>query len=166
MEKISALPAFCAENSLVTGEFPTQRPVKRSFDVFFDLRQRQQLNKQRRRRWFEKHRFHKNVIVLSQNRRMWLNILIYLLITFSHHFDWDKDHTHSQYGAFYPKVIPMAKWNMICWGKMAILWVKMEQIYGAKWHILTNACASNLLGGLWWRQFDMFSAKRVRNVWF
>ena len=28
----------CAENSPVTGEFPSQRPVTRSFDVFFDLR--------------------------------------------------------------------------------------------------------------------------------
>ena len=28
----------CAGNSPATGEFPTQRPVTRSFDVFFDLR--------------------------------------------------------------------------------------------------------------------------------
>ena len=38
MEKISALLDICAGNSPVTGEFPTQRPVTRSFDVFFDLR--------------------------------------------------------------------------------------------------------------------------------
>ena len=37
METFSALLAFCAGNSPVTGEFPTQRPVTRSFDVFFDL---------------------------------------------------------------------------------------------------------------------------------
>ena len=29
--------AFCVGNSPVTGEFPIQRPVMRSFDVFFDL---------------------------------------------------------------------------------------------------------------------------------
>ena len=29
---------FCAGNSPVTGEFPAQRPVTRSFDVLFDLR--------------------------------------------------------------------------------------------------------------------------------
>ena len=34
---ISALLAICAGNSAMTGEFPTQRPVTRSFDVFFDL---------------------------------------------------------------------------------------------------------------------------------
>ena len=37
METFSALLAFCAGNSPVTGEFPTQRPVTRSFDVFFEL---------------------------------------------------------------------------------------------------------------------------------
>ena len=37
METFSALLAFCAGNSSVTGEFPSQRPVTRSFDVFFDL---------------------------------------------------------------------------------------------------------------------------------
>ena len=38
MEAFSALLAICAGNSPVTGEFPAQRPVTRSFDVFFDLR--------------------------------------------------------------------------------------------------------------------------------
>ena len=38
MEIFSALLAICAGNSPVPGEFPTQRPVTRSFDVFFDLR--------------------------------------------------------------------------------------------------------------------------------
>ena len=33
METFSALLAICAENSPVPGEFPTQRPVTRSFDV-------------------------------------------------------------------------------------------------------------------------------------
>ena len=38
MEAFSALLAICAGNSPVTGEFPAQRPVKRNFDIFFDLR--------------------------------------------------------------------------------------------------------------------------------
>ena len=33
METFSALVALCAGNSLVTDEFPSQRPVARSFDV-------------------------------------------------------------------------------------------------------------------------------------
>ena len=37
MEMFSALLALCAGKSPVTGELPPQRPVTRSFDVFFDL---------------------------------------------------------------------------------------------------------------------------------
>ena len=36
----------------VTGEFPSQRPVTRSFNVFFDLRLNKRLSKQSGRRWF------------------------------------------------------------------------------------------------------------------
>ena len=36
------------------GEFPTQRPVTRSFDVFFDLRLNKRLSKQPWGWWFEK----------------------------------------------------------------------------------------------------------------
>ena len=49
----SALLAFCAGNSPVTGEFPAQRPVTRSFDVFFDLRWNKRLSKQSWGWWFE-----------------------------------------------------------------------------------------------------------------
>ena len=35
---ISALLAFCVGNSPVTGEFPSQKPVTRKFDIFFNLR--------------------------------------------------------------------------------------------------------------------------------
>ena len=46
METFSALLAICAGNSLVTGEFPAQRPVTRSFDVFFDVSPNKRLSKQ------------------------------------------------------------------------------------------------------------------------
>ena len=46
MEIFSALLAICAGNSPVPGEFPTQRPVTRSFDVFFDRRLNKRWNKQ------------------------------------------------------------------------------------------------------------------------
>ena len=38
METFSALLALCVGNSPVTGEFPSQKSVTWSFDVFFDLR--------------------------------------------------------------------------------------------------------------------------------
>ena len=53
MEEFSALLALYAENSLVTCEFPSQRPVTRSFDVFFDLRLNERLSKQSWPWWFE-----------------------------------------------------------------------------------------------------------------
>ena len=46
METFSALRAICAGNSPVTGEFTAQRPVARSFDVFFDLCPNKRLSKQ------------------------------------------------------------------------------------------------------------------------
>ena len=54
METFSALLALCAGNSPATGEFPSQRPVTRSFDVFFDLRLDKRLSKPSWPRWFEK----------------------------------------------------------------------------------------------------------------
>ena len=53
METYYALLAFCAGNSPVTGEFPSQRPVTRSFDSFFDLRLNKHLTKRSRGWWFE-----------------------------------------------------------------------------------------------------------------
>ena len=50
METFSALPALCKWNALVTGGFPLQRPVTRSFDGFFICAW---LSKQPRRRCFE-----------------------------------------------------------------------------------------------------------------
>ena len=46
METFPALLAICAGNSPVPGEFPAQRPVTRSFDVFFDLRLNKRLTEQ------------------------------------------------------------------------------------------------------------------------
>ena len=60
METFSALLAICAENSPVPGEFPTQRPVTRSFDVYFDLRPDKRLSKQSWGWWFE-----------TQSRSLW-----------------------------------------------------------------------------------------------
>ena len=52
METFSALLALCDSPS--SGEFPSKRPMTRSFDVFFDLRLNKRLSKQSRRRWFER----------------------------------------------------------------------------------------------------------------
>ena len=50
---IFRLLAICAGNSLVTGDFPTQRLVTRSFDANFDLHLNGRLSKQSWGWWFE-----------------------------------------------------------------------------------------------------------------
>ena len=53
METFSALLAICAGNSPVPSEFPTQRPVTRSFDVIFDLHLNKRFSKQSWGWWSE-----------------------------------------------------------------------------------------------------------------
>ena len=53
METFSALLAIYAGNSPVSGEFPTQRTLTWSFDVFFDLRLIKRLSKHSRGWWLE-----------------------------------------------------------------------------------------------------------------
>ena len=79
METFSTLLAFCARNSSVTGGFPTQRPVTRSFDVFFDLGLNKWLSKQSWGWWFNTLWRHYGVTVLfccNHNRVEW-NLLLY-----------------------------------------------------------------------------------------
>ena len=53
METFSALLALCAGNSPVTDEVPSQRPVTRSFDVFFDLPLNKRFSKHLWGWWFK-----------------------------------------------------------------------------------------------------------------
>ena len=46
---ISRVTGLCAGNSPVTGEFPSEMPVPRRFDAFFDLRLNKRLSKHSRR---------------------------------------------------------------------------------------------------------------------
>ena len=68
LETFSALLAICAENSAVTGEFPTHRPVTRSFDVFFDLRLNKRLGKQSWGWWLE-----------TLSRPLWRHCNVYVI---------------------------------------------------------------------------------------
>ena len=64
METFSALLAICAGNSPVTVEFPAQRPVTRSFDVFFNLRIYRWVNN-REAGDLRRHPAHYDVIVMN-----------------------------------------------------------------------------------------------------
>ena len=61
METFSVLLALCAGNSPVTGEFPAQRPVTRSFGVFFDLRLNKRLSNNRNAGDLRRHHAHHDI---------------------------------------------------------------------------------------------------------
>ena len=64
MKTFSALLALCARNSSVTGEFPSQRPVTRSFDVFFGLHLNKRLSKQSNAGDLRRHCANRDVFVM------------------------------------------------------------------------------------------------------
>ena len=68
METFSALLAICAGNSPVTGEFHAQRPVTRSFYVFFDLRPNKQSVNNREAGDLRRHRAHYDVTVMNPSQ--------------------------------------------------------------------------------------------------
>ena len=66
-------------------EFPAQRPVMQSFDVFSDLRLNQQLSKQWKHQWFEMpshslwlHSNVKKILIISKKSVQWNTIQIFL----------------------------------------------------------------------------------------
>ena len=96
METFSALLAIYAGNSPVTREFPAQRPVTRSFDVFICLLLNKRLSKQSRGWWFEtpscplwRHYNEQNVAIMTPYSIESLNFVVIgpgdqLLVTYSY----------------------------------------------------------------------------------
>ena len=89
METFSSLLALCAGNPPVTGEFgefPSQRPVSRSFDIFFDLRLNNRLSKQWWGWWFESRSrpswCHCNDIdtIVTLQYRTWIHEILHVCI--------------------------------------------------------------------------------------
>ena len=68
METLSALLAICTGNSLASGEVPAQRPVTRSFDVFFDMCLNKRLRKESWCWWFE-----------TLSRPLWRHCNVYMI---------------------------------------------------------------------------------------
>ena len=67
METFSPLLAICSGDSPVIGEFPEQKLVTQSFDVFFDLRLNKTLSKHREAEYLRRHRTHYDVTVMICN---------------------------------------------------------------------------------------------------
>ena len=85
METFFALLSLCAGNSPVTGESPSQRPVARRIDVFFDLCLNKRLSRDAGD--LRRHSAHYDVIVM--------NLLVtHICLTFRV-FNFIKKHTHT-----------------------------------------------------------------------
>ena len=82
----SALLAICVGNSPVPGEFPTQRPVTWSFDVFFDLRPNNGWVKTGEAGDLSRHDAHNDVIVMYEIQQfIYLARYIYSVVWFLIH---------------------------------------------------------------------------------
>ena len=117
MGTFSALLALGAGNSPVTGEFPWQRTVTRSFDIFFDLRLSKRLTKQSWGWWLETLSFslrrHFNAYEMSRMREVFC---IFFLLNCSQQF-----HFHAVlYDTTSRILIGM---DISLWGKMDIEYV-------------------------------------------
>ena len=73
METFSVLLAICEGNSQVPGEFSTQRPVTRGFDVFFDLRLNKRLSEQSWVWYLRRYRAHYDVTVMVSTNMVTYN---------------------------------------------------------------------------------------------
>ena len=66
METFSALLVICAGNSPVSGEFPAQRPMTRSFVIIFDVRLNKQLSNVHKVGDLRRYRVHYDVSVMTK----------------------------------------------------------------------------------------------------
>ena len=88
METFSALLAICAGNSPVPGEFPAQRPVTRSFDVFFCVSINGWVNN-RGAGDLRRHRAHYDVtLLLGLHPKHWCNRIRMALLPVKKPRDW------------------------------------------------------------------------------
>ena len=84
---IFRVTALCEGKPPLTGGFPSQRPVTRSLDVFFDPRLNKRFSKQWRRWWFEMppHSFWHHCNVNNQEIYLCIPLLIAVQILFPRH---------------------------------------------------------------------------------
>ena len=128
-ETFSALLAICAGNSPVTGEFPAQRPVTRSFGVFFDLRLNKRLSKQCWGWWFE-----------TPSRSLWrhCNDMLTCLFRSNHLYqNWPRVKERARWLVHSPQkgkyCVPVMFSLMLCW----TCWMSQTVELSVIWEIMT-----------------------------
>ena len=122
METFSALLAICVENSLVPGEFPTQRPVTQCFGVFFDLHLNKELSKQSGDWWFE-----------TLSRPVWRHCNVF------------------QGTVYWNTQSPTCVWNLYIWNHSHILQGTMSSIWNCQCRPCTRLnCKPGHHCACWW----------------
>ena len=115
MEIFSVWLAFCAGNSPVTGEFPTQWQVTRSFDVFFDLRLNKPLSKQWWGWWFEtpSRSLWRHCNVTGKHKHHWALFWPAIHKHYSH-TNVLECNMHTPLGLLFPRQVVGRIWSMCC----------------------------------------------------
>ena len=128
-ETVSALLALCVQNSPVIGKFPTQRPVTRTFNFFYDLRLNKRLSKQSwgwrfetlsRSLWRHSNEHmawlcHNELSNSNFNSCFWVCALLVLSVIFIHeHHQWNihyRERDSNVYGIiFLHSYTPLGSW--------------------------------------------------------
>ena len=124
------------------GEFPTQMPVARSFDVFFDLSLNKRLNKQPWGWWFETPSWslwrHCNVNMNFHDFGIWLESKAWALgLHTSINTIWPQQHTKSQNKITSVSVVSEVIKSMIPMG-FYCTWIVFKGYENRKWYICFN----------------------------
>ena len=93
-------------NPPVSGGFPSQRPVTRSFDVFFDLRMNKRLSSQSRCQWFE-----------TPSRSLWRHCNGLMLCVFYH-----RPLFHKSVPVWLPRRPLYPQWVAVWWRAPLLQW--------------------------------------------
>ena len=132
------------------GEFPTQRPVTQSFDVFFDLRLNKRLSKQPWGWWFETLSWslwrHCNDLV----RFIYELLLCYLSLGFSLLLTLHQAHLIPHYGKYQEwNKYGVAQDDVIKWKHFPRNWPFVWGIHRSRWIPHTKASDAELWCFLW-----------------
>ena len=163
----SCVTVLCAGNSPITGEFSSQRPVTRSYGIFFDLRPNKRMSKQSWGWWFETPSRslwrHCNVSVLVGGRSKFLKSFNIsgprkITATFAggifrtNFLDWNPLRFDSNfaefvpYGPIYNKPVLV---QIMAWRRTEdIIWTNGDSVYGAYMPHPASVSLSNILNWL------------------
>ena len=160
METFSALLAICAGNSPVTGKFPTQRPVARSLDVFFDMHLNKRLSKQSWGWWFETPSLplwrHSNVMYQMRCSAMSFMVASTIL---GQTYDRKQEHETC------PWYLGCTIWSL--YNRELHIYTHIQMIMACEMYIITSDCGTTVHSGRrdkWRNEHPEYNMRQLRLV--